>query len=117
MAQPTDQSDRQAGEIGQRQSLFREVNERIDELAESLDLKEEMTIFCECGSDKCHEQIILSGAEYEKLRRIPTHFAVLPGHDVPAVERVIARNTRYVVVEKFGEAASAAIELDPRRPA
>jgi len=36
---------------------------------------------------------------------------------VPAVERVIARNTRYVVVEKLGEAASAAIKLDPRRPA
>jgi hypothetical protein len=117
MAQPTDQSDRQAGEIGQRQSLFREVNERIDELTEVFDLQDEMTIFCECGSEKCHEQISMTGAEYEKLRRIPTHFAVLPGHDVPAVERVIARNTRYVVVEKFGEAASAAIKLDPRRPA
>jgi hypothetical protein len=57
----------------------------------------------------------LSGAEYKKLRRIPTHFAVLLGHDVPAVERVIARNTRYVVVEKFGEAAIAAnsTQADP----
>jgi hypothetical protein len=116
MAQPTDQSDRQAGEIGGRQSLFREVNERIDELAESLDLQEEMTIFCECASAKCHEQIILTEAEYEKLRRIPTHFAVLPGHDIPAVERVVETNERYAIVEKFGDAASAAIKLDPRRP-
>jgi hypothetical protein len=117
MAQPTDQSYQQAGEIGRKQSLFREVNERIDELTEVLDLQEGMTILCECGTDKCHEQISLSGAEYEKIRRIPTHFAVLPGHDIPAVERVIARNTRYVIVEKFGDAAIAAIELDPRRPA
>jgi hypothetical protein len=122
MAQPTDQSDqqagdRQAGEIGRKQSLFREVNEHIDELTEVLDLQEEMTIFCECGTDKCHEQITLSGAEYEELRRIPTHFAVLPGHDIPAVERVIARNTRYVIVEKLEDAAITAIKPDPRRPA
>jgi hypothetical protein len=117
MAQPTDQSDRYPGEIGRRQSLFREVNERIDELTEVFDLQEEMTIFCECGSDKCHEQITLTEAEYEKLRRIPTHFAVLPGHDVPVVEQVVATNERYVIVEKFGEAAIAAIKLDPRRPA
>jgi hypothetical protein len=116
MAQPTDQSDQQGDEIGRRQSLFREVNERIDELTEVLDLQEEMTIFCECGTERCHEQITLSGAEYEKLRRIPTHFAVLPGHDIPAVERVIARNTRYVIVEKLGDAAITAIKLDPRRP-
>jgi len=107
----------QPSEIGQRQSLFREVNERIDELAESLDLQEEMTIFCECASDNCHEQITLTEAEYRKLRRIPTHFAVVPGHDEPGVERVAETNERYVIVEKFGEAAIAAIELDLRRPA
>jgi hypothetical protein len=115
MAQPTDQSDRRAGEIGQRQSLFRDVNERIDEVSESFDLQEAMTIFCECGSDKCGAQITLSEAEYEKLRRIPTHFAVLPGHEIPAVERVVETNERYVIVEKFGEAAITAIKLDPRR--
>jgi hypothetical protein len=115
MAQPTDQSDRQA-EIGRRQSLFREVNEHIDELAESFDLQEKMTIFCECGSGKCGEQITLTEAEYERLRRVPTHFAVIPGHDEPAVERVVEMNDRYVIVEKFGEAAITAIKLDPRKP-
>jgi hypothetical protein len=117
MAQPTDRSDRRADEIGRRQSLFREVNECIEELTESFDLQEEVTIFCECGSDKCGEQITLSEAEYERLRRIPTHFAVLPGHDIPAVERVVETDERYVIVEKFGEAAITAIKLDPRRSA
>ena len=54
-------------------------------------------------------------AEYEKLRRIPTHFAVLRGHDIPEVERVVEENERFVVVEKFGESAVVAINLDPRR--
>jgi hypothetical protein len=36
---------------------------------------------------------------------VPTHFAV------------IANSGRYVVVEKFGESAITAIDLDPRKPA
>ena len=115
MAQRTDLGDQQAREIGRRQSLFREVNERIDELAETFDLQEEMTILCECGTESCNERITLAEAEYEALRLIPTHFAVLPGHEIPAVERVVETTNRYVVVEKFGESAIAAIKLDPRR--
>jgi hypothetical protein len=92
------------------------VNEHIDELAESLDLHAEMTIFCECGSTECAQQISLSEPEYESLRRVPTHFAVLPGHEIPDVERVVETNERYFVVEKFGESAVAAIKFDPRRP-
>lgn len=57
----------------------------------------------------------MTEAEYEHLRRIPTHFAVLEGHELPAVERVVEKNDRYLVVEKLGKSAVAAITLDPRR--
>ena len=108
-------ADQQALEIGRRQSLFREVNERIEDLAEKFELRDEVPILCECGSTDCNERIVLTENEYETLRRIPTHFAVLPGHDIPTVERVVEQNERFVVVEKFGESAKAAIRLDPRR--
>jgi hypothetical protein len=108
-------NNEEAVEIGRRQSLFREVNERIDELAENFDLLGQVPIICECASTECNEQIRLTRAEYETLRRIPTHFAVLPGHDIPDVERVVEQNERFVTVEKFGESALAAIKLDPRR--
>jgi hypothetical protein len=107
--------DKQAREIGRHQSLFREVNERIDELAENFDLLDQVPILCECATTDCNERIVLTQAEYDSLRRIPTHFAVLPGHDIPAVERVVEQNERFVIVEKFGESAIAAIKLDPRR--
>jgi hypothetical protein len=108
-------ADQQALEIGRRQSLFREVNERIEDLAEKFELRDEVQILCECGSTDCNERIVLTENEYETLRRIPTHFAVLPGHDIPTVERVVEQNERFVVVEKFGESAKAAVRLDPRR--
>jgi len=57
----------------------------------------------------------LTVAEYERVRSDPTHFAVLRGHDIAEVERIVEENERFVVVEKFGASAEAAIELDPRR--
>jgi hypothetical protein len=115
MAQESRATDRQACEVGRRQSLFREVNEQIGRLAASFDLLDQVPIICECASADCNERIELRQAEYESLRRVPTRFAVLPGHDMPGVERVVEANDRYVIVEKVGEGAIAAIELDPRR--
>jgi hypothetical protein len=107
--------DQRADEVGRHQALFREVNERIEELAERFDLNDELSIVCECGSTECAERISLSEVEYETLRRIPTHFAVRPGHELPDVERVVEKHDGFLVVEKFGESAKAAIRLDPRR--
>jgi hypothetical protein len=117
VAQPIDEMDQRAREIGRHQALFREVNERIEELAETFDLKDELTILCECGSGQCDERIALHEDAYEKLRRIPTHFAVRPGHEISDVERVVERHDGFVVVEKLGDSAKAAIRLDPRRRA
>ena len=117
MSRTTDPPEKESREIGRRQSLFREVNERIDDLARHFDLQDEMTILCECASDQCNERITITEAEYQSLRRIPTHFAVLAGHEIPTVERIVERDDRYIVVEKFGESAVAAIKLAPRRRA
>jgi hypothetical protein len=115
MAQPQDQLDQRAREIGRRQSLYREVNDEIDRLADRFDLLDGISLVCECGSTDCNRQIVLTQAEYERIRRIRTHFAVLPGHDLRGVERVVETNDRYVVVEKIGESAIAAIDLDRGR--
>ena len=110
--QPTEE---RAREVGKRQSLSREVNERIEELSEDFELLDEMEIMCECGYDSCNERIVLSEAQYEALRRIPTHFAVLAGHEIPRVERVVERDSGFIVVEKIGASAIVAVKLDPRR--
>jgi hypothetical protein len=53
--------------------------------------------------------------EYEELRSYPGRFAVLPGHVVEGVERVVDTHGDYVVVEKVGPAGHVAAELDPRK--
>ncbi len=55
-------------------------------------------------------------AEYEQVRSDGACFVVLPGHDLPEVERVVERNGRFLVVEKFGAAAAIARGGRPSLP-
>jgi hypothetical protein len=99
------------------QSFFREVNEQVQELNETFDQLERYGSWtCECANLECVEPIELTLPEYDALRGYPNRFAVLPdaAHVYPQVERLVERGDRYWIVEKIGEAAQAAIELDPR---
>ena len=96
-----------ARQIAHRQGLFRAVNDRINELAGDFGLAEGFSILCECASTECQERIELTRTEYEQLRRMPTLFAVLRGHDIPAVERIVQENDRFVTVAKFDDTGSA----------
>jgi hypothetical protein len=102
-------------QIARSQALLREVNERISEIAGDFAAAGGFEILCECGSSECHERIELTQTEYQRLRRMPTHFAVLRGHEIPAVGRVVQENERFVTVEKFDDGGIVATGLDPRR--
>lgn len=98
------------------QSLFRTVNETLERLNEDFKpLLAHGEFICECANLQCVESLEMSVGEYEEVRRVPTHFAIKPGHELPEVERVVASNDRFVVVEKLGAFGAAARENDPRR--
>jgi hypothetical protein len=101
--------------VAKNEALFREVNERIEEVNEKLDSAELSDFLCECGDDDCTTPISLTLQEYEVVRSVPTHFAIAPGHEVIDVEEVLSTGERYSVVEKFaGEAGRIDVETDPR---
>ena len=102
--------------IGLNEAVFREVNERINDLAEHFGLEDQaLDLVCECGDPNCVERISMARADYEKLRSEPTHFAVYPGHTKGDIEDVIDRRDGYLVVRKHeGDPAQVARETDPR---
>jgi hypothetical protein len=102
--------------IGLNEAVFREVNERINDLGEQFGLQDQpLDLVCECGDPTCVERITMSRADYEQLRSYPTHFAVHSGHVQPDVEDVVDRRDGYVVVRKHeGSPAEVARETDPR---
>jgi hypothetical protein len=100
------------------QSLFREVNERMESLTDSFAVVASRGSFiCECAHETCAEQIGLSLEEYEAVRADGTTFAVAPAdeHVFPGVERVAAKHDGYWVVAKTGVAAAVAEKFDPRQ--
>jgi hypothetical protein len=103
--------DERARRIVKNEVLFREVNERIEEISDG----SRTEFLCECGDAECTQPMLLSLREYEELRAEPDRFAVLPGHEELDVEEVVERREGYLVVRKFsGGPAELAAARDPR---
>jgi hypothetical protein len=107
----TDGGGIQAVKAARNQSLCREVNERIEALAETVG---DLQLICECASLDCQEILNLSVAEYEQIRSSSVRFPIALGHDVPEFENVVLLHDRYAVVQKRGNAAEVSVKLDPR---
>jgi len=98
--------------VGVNEALFREVNERIEDLQEQLGEARSFDIVCECGDAECMERFSITNGEYAAVRSDVHRFAVVPGHELPGLERTVERHERYLVVEKTDpEAAEAAEKL------
>ncbi|MGH3112104.1 MAG: hypothetical protein ACRDOP_01390 [Gaiellaceae bacterium] len=108
-----DRVQRRKHQIARNEALFREVNERLDEVSGGRST--EMTEFlCECGNADCTEVIALRDEEYESVRSDPLLFAVMPGHEIPDVEEILASNERFSLVRKHESEAVIARQTDPR---
>jgi hypothetical protein len=106
-----------AARAARNQSLYREVNERIEELNKAFDALLPLGDWvCECANEECFERIELTHEEYEAVRSRPTRFFVKPSdeHVVPEAENVTERHERYWVVEKIGVAGEIAERKNPR---
>ena len=102
----------QQAHAAKSQSLFREVNERIQEVAD----QDAVELLCECTDTSCTETVTLTRAEYDAVRANPHRFPVKHGHDEEReIEHIVAEHDGYVVVEKIEVAARVAEKLDPAR--
>ena len=102
--------------LARNETLFREVNERIEEAVgrAGRDDSHVYEFLCECSNADCTLLLPLTIVEYEVVRSDPRQFVVAPGHELPEIETVVARNRGYEIVRKAGEAAEFVAERDPR---
>jgi hypothetical protein len=108
--------DPRKARLGKNEALFREVNERIERISETLQVTTEtIDILCECASETCVERIVVPLPDYERIRRDPELFFVHRGHEEPDIEDVVEQTENYDVVRKRpGGPAELARELDTR---
>ena len=102
------------------EALAREVNERVawlDEKAVSTwaaPSEELFEFLCECGAEGgCEARLQLTLKEYDRVRAQDDRFALAPGHETDAIEHVIERTDRFLIVDKV-DAAERFTRDDPR---
>ena len=100
--------------VARNEIAFREVNERIEESHSRFGAEGRQEFLCECGHAECAERILLTLDEYEGVRADGRRFALVGGHEILGVERIVERADRFVIVEKIGRGARVAAEEDPR---
>jgi hypothetical protein len=92
--------------LADNERKIRETNEEAERIARDNQEREghrrsqEVEFLCACGRADCDETILLSVHEYEDAHTKLHRFVIVPGHETPAVERVVAEHGAYLVVEK-----------------
>lgn len=101
--------------IGQNEALFRQVNERLEDVNDAFGpMAGDFEIVCECGDLDCADRIVILRDAYEQLRADPLLFAIVDGHVAAGVEEVIEQRQGYSVVRKHpGSPAAFAAASNP----
>jgi hypothetical protein len=107
--------DPKAERVAKNDATFREANEGIAASARRAGF-DRVPFICECAEPTCTTIVRLSLGEYEDVRASGTRFLIAPHHEATSDEHttVVARADGYLIVEKTGEAAELAEQLDPR---
>lgn len=108
--------DERKRRVGLNEAVFREINERIEDLAAEFKSGDpRLDLICECGDASCVSRIEIGHKEYEELRSDATTFAVVSGHEILDVEEIVERHKTYDVVRKRASDAQKVVEAtDPR---
>ncbi len=97
--------------LAKNEILFREINERLDEM--SVPWTKTTDYLCECSEMSCTKIVELTNDEYERVRSRATVFIVVPGHERPEIEKIVEANEGFLLVEKV-VAVDEIISEDPR---
>ena len=102
-----------AERAARNETVFRDINERIEAGAEMLGITASELIHCECDRVECLEMVEMRPAAYREVLDRRYHFITALGHADPRIEQVVEEHDNYCVVEKIGEAREA---LDKQHP-
>jgi hypothetical protein len=99
------------------EAMFRTVNRELEQATREAGAgpADELEILCECGDEGCSALLTLTINEYDEIHRQADRFVLVPGHENPEIERVVARKELYFVVDKVGEAEEIVEDEEERQ--
>jgi hypothetical protein len=100
--------------LAKNEALFRAANERMADWEEAHAYDATELYFCECANRDCRKKVKLRKTDYERIRANSRLFFVVPGHELPDIERVVERNDEWSVIEKDANVAEVVAHYNPR---
>jgi hypothetical protein len=87
--------------LAENQRLFRDANERFEELIEArVDGRGPVPFLCECADLDCRGRIELTTSDYDAAHLEARQYVIVPGHSTIEGEEVVEDNGDYLVVRK-----------------
>jgi hypothetical protein len=98
------------------ENAVREANEKLERGAHELGAESDSVVpfLCECPRPECTEVVLLTFAEYERVRADSRQGIAKVGHEDLELEDVVERNDRFLMTKKFGRAGEVHTKTDPR---
>ena len=84
----------------ENEKLFREVNERVEQLQDGIQAGSDPQWICECGDETCFEKLTIPLGEYHEVRAHDDWFLIKSGHVKTDVEQIVSERGGYWIVEK-----------------
>ena len=103
---PDDPAPPSARRLRENEDLMEGLNERmrnsLEEIRDEMgqDPDEPFGFFCECSALDCRERIMVKPSRLREIHRDVDRFVILPGHEIPAIERIVDQEHGYLIVRK-----------------
>jgi hypothetical protein len=85
--------------LAHNEDLFREVNQAREQASAGAE-EAKLAFVCECSDRDCTGRIEMTAGEFEQIRQSERRYAVLPGHEIPEIERIVEDRGAFEVVDK-----------------
>src|SRR6478672_10601658 len=96
-----------ARRLRENEDLMEGLNERmrssVQEIRREMDEDPDAPFgfFCECSALDCRERILIAPSRLREIHRDSDRFVILPGHELPEVERIVDQEGGYLIVRKI----------------
>ena len=108
MGEGIDPTSPRARRMRQNEELMEELNRRMERMLEEIREDEEETdadapiaFLCECSHVDCRERVHLEPSVFDRIHKDPDVFILVPGHEIPDVERIVDQMGDFLIVRKL----------------
>jgi hypothetical protein len=101
--------------LKENEVIFQQANQGVADFVteDTHDPDVVIKFYCECSNIDCRERISLTAKDYHKLHKTERQFIALNGHEIPAIEKIVANHGSFNQIEKEGEIPSV-VDIQPR---